>query len=51
MMTPATFMVSALVRPMSMKTLMFKAKAQLALERKMAGLFAFKKEHHNGMKE
>ena len=38
LMTPATFIVRAEVLPMSMKTLMFRAKAAPALVRKMKGL-------------
>ena len=37
-MTPATFIVRAEVRPMSMKTLMFRANAAPALVKKMKGL-------------
>ena len=36
-MTPATFIVSADVRPISMNTLMLRANAAAALERKMVG--------------
>ncbi len=38
LITPATFMVRAEVRPMSMKTLMFRANAAPAFVRKMKGL-------------
>ena len=37
-MTPATFIVRAEVRPISMKTLMLRAKAAPALDMKMTGL-------------